>query len=373
MVGVDVGVGLHSRRSAMKIVEVIANQIKTTVFSRIIAINQKVCLIIDEATTLSMKAVLIVFVRVEDPECPAPVFVELLELQKQDAETIYSASLGSLHKLGFTTKYLQKNLIAFCSDGANIMLERKSGVSARIAQDFPNIVIWYCLSHRLQLVLDDAIREVKQINHFKIFLDKILTTFQKFCKSQNDLFQISEQLGIEIVKIGRVLGPRWAACSLRATIAVWRAYPALHQFFQGNGRFPGMASRFENLNFLKDLALMIDILNEISLSSNVLQGREINIIMAEKLVLQTINAFEVLRQRKDRYETELVEVLKTQAFKNINLAPNQRFVALPHDKFLSSIITNLKKRLMDCDHLRTSSLLPDVNKLHFITYLEPDY
>ena len=47
------------------------------------------------------------------------------------------------------------------------------------------------------------------------------------------LFKISEMLGQQILKIhvGRVLGPRWAACSLRSALAVWRAYPALYKYF----------------------------------------------------------------------------------------------------------------------------------------------
>ena len=45
------------------------------------------------------------------------------------------------------------------------------------------------------------------------------------------LFKISEMLGQQILKIGRVLGPRWAACSLRSALAVWRAYPAMYKYF----------------------------------------------------------------------------------------------------------------------------------------------
>ena len=46
-----------------------------------------------------------------------------------------------------------------------------------------------------------------------------------------ELFKVSEMLGQQILKIGRALGPRWAACSLRSAHAVWRAYPALYKYF----------------------------------------------------------------------------------------------------------------------------------------------
>ena len=102
-------------------------------------------------------------------------------------------------------------------------------------------------------------------------MDKIYTIFHQSNKNQMQLFKISEELGQQILKIGRVLGPSWAACSLRSVLAVWRAYPALYKYFSSEAKHSGMAARLCNKHFLEDLALMIDILQEISLLSNVLQ------------------------------------------------------------------------------------------------------
>ena len=156
--------------------------------------------------------------------------------------------LKSLHDAGFNKEYLINNLIAFCSDGASVMLGRNSGVGARLKKDFLNIVIWHCLNHCLQLALDDSVNDIKQMNHFKIFMDKIYTIFHQSNKNQMQLYNISEKLGLEILKIGRVLGPRWAACSLRSATAVWRAYPALYKYFSTKKKHSGMASRLCNKN-----------------------------------------------------------------------------------------------------------------------------
>ena len=72
---------------------------------------------------------------------------------------------------------MKNHLIAFCSDGTSVMLGWRSGVGIRLKNDFPNITLWHCLSHRLQLVLDDSVTDIKQVNHFKIFMDKIYTIF----------------------------------------------------------------------------------------------------------------------------------------------------------------------------------------------------
>ena len=47
------GVGLHSRKTVVKIVDHIATEIKKEIFCKIMAKNLKVCIIIDEASTIS--------------------------------------------------------------------------------------------------------------------------------------------------------------------------------------------------------------------------------------------------------------------------------------------------------------------------------
>ena len=166
--------------------------------------------------------------KIEDCEVSPIIFFNLVELEGQGAEQIYASLLKSLHDGGFDNEYLRNNLITFRSDGASVMLGRNSWVGTRLKNDYVNIILWHCLNHRFQLILDDSVNDIKQVNHFKIFMDKIYTIFYQSNKNQMQLFKISEMLGQQILKIGRVLGPRWAACSLRSALAVWRAYPALY-------------------------------------------------------------------------------------------------------------------------------------------------
>ena len=55
---VDMSVGLYS---AVKIVDFIAKDIKNEIFTEIIEQNIKICVIMDEASTISNKPVLIIF------------------------------------------------------------------------------------------------------------------------------------------------------------------------------------------------------------------------------------------------------------------------------------------------------------------------
>ena len=248
------GVGLYSRKAAVKIIDHIATQIRKELFTKIIEKSLKICIIIDEASTAPSKPVVVIFVKIEDCNFSPMIFLDLVELGGQGAEEIYTCLLNSLHLVGFDKEYLKNNLIAFCSDGASVMLGPRSGVGIKLKNDFSNIVLWHCLILRLQLVLDDSVTDIKQVNYFKIFMNKIYTIFHQSNKNQMALFKISEELGQQIIKIGRVFGPRWSAYSLRAALAVWRAYPALWKYFSNLTKHSGMAARLSNKYFLDDVA-----------------------------------------------------------------------------------------------------------------------
>ena len=59
--GVDMGVGLHSRKTEVTIVAHIAKDIRCQIFSKIMKEGLKICVIEDEASTISCKPVLIIY------------------------------------------------------------------------------------------------------------------------------------------------------------------------------------------------------------------------------------------------------------------------------------------------------------------------
>ena len=157
-----------------------------------------------------------------------------------------------------------------------------------------------------------------------------------------------------MLKIGRVLGPRWASCSLRSALAVWRTYPALYRYFISSTKFSGIAARLCNKNFLRDLALMIDILHEISSLSNALQARGTGLFRAENLIKSSIKAFELLKDNIGRFEKEIDERV-ADAFKEIQFIENHKFASLSRQMLLDAIKKNMKKRLFADNHVKAIS------------------
>ena len=74
--GVDLGVGLHSRYTAVKIVDHVGNEIKNNIFTKIIKRNRKVCIIVDEVSSISNKPVLIIFLKIEDCDHSPTIFLD---------------------------------------------------------------------------------------------------------------------------------------------------------------------------------------------------------------------------------------------------------------------------------------------------------
>ena len=206
------------------------------------------------------------------------------------------------------------------------MLGKISGVSSGIKRDFPNIVIWHCLNYCLQLVLDDSIKDIKQVNHFMIFLDEIYKIFHQSNKNQMNIFRISEQLGLQIIKIEKFYCQDWllAVSDQQRQLA---CFSCIFLFFNNNKIFARMAKRFSNLYFLEDLVLMIDILKEISLLSESLQARNMNITRADKLIKRSMNALKIMKDAKGPYESRIDEMMAFDTFSDIDIIYNAKFVS----------------------------------------------
>ncbi len=67
------------------------------------------------------------------------------------------------------------------------MLGSKAGVAAKIVQMFPNVLIWHCMNHRLELSVGDAVEEVAGLNQFQSFFDKVYSLYHASAKNLCEL------------------------------------------------------------------------------------------------------------------------------------------------------------------------------------------
>lgn len=109
------------------------------------------------------------------------------------------------------------------------MVGSKSGVGSLLLQDYPRLMLWHCANHRLELSVNDTVKESSGANPFKIFMDRLYSPYSKSQKNEQELKQCTSELA-ELLKVGRVLDTR-RAVSLRSVKAIWKSYGKLASHF----------------------------------------------------------------------------------------------------------------------------------------------
>jgi hypothetical protein len=354
--GIDLGITLHSRYSATEISDHLAVEMRERVVKSIIQNQSKIAVLVDESTTSGSKSALILHVKAflgeGDPEV---IFLELLELSSETAACVTDCILEYLQD-HFTNKFLEEHWIAFISDGASVMLGKKSGVASRLIQKFPNLFIWHCMNHRLELAVGDAVGAVTNINHFKIFMDAVHNVYSMSPKNKRELSEICGELEIQFVKVGRVLGIRWAASSLRSVAAVWRTYSALCGHFRlasedhnrdlrERQKYKGLLLRLQSPEMLCDLGLLYDVLNEMAMLSQELQKRNMTIPKANSCIDRTIRVLSSMKDNPGPKHSEALSAATKLEFRAIILIPNNKIKCINSKQFLQSLIDSLTQRM----------------------------
>ena len=62
----------------------------------------------------------------------------------------------------------------------------------------------------------------------------------------------------------------------------------------------------------------------------------------------------MMKEMKGSYETKIHETVASNTFLHIKFVRNKKYINLPRQSLLDSIIKNLKLRLMDSDEIKAS-------------------
>lgn len=194
--GIDIGNTLHSRFSSTSIVSHIAVEMKKKIVCNIVKSKSKLSVLIDESTTLSTKSAMVVYIKASISfEDPIFIFLAVVELEHQTSENIVAQLIDCLHNSGFNNEYLINNLISFVSDGASVLLGKNAGVAKWLKDIYPLIFSWHCLNHRLELAVNDTMKDLNSTYHFKSFIDSLYVLYNS-PKSSIEIKDICNELNI---------------------------------------------------------------------------------------------------------------------------------------------------------------------------------
>lgn len=358
--GVDLGRVLHSNVICTDIVDHISTEMRKAVIAQMIATKCPFAVLIDESTSIARLSCMVVYVRATFNEQIGPVtfFLDMVELGATTAAGVEKSLVACLSGHGLTVEHLKDHWVGFGCDGASVMMGSKAGVAVRLKSQFPLLISWHCFNHRLELAVGDAVKCCTEINHFKSFMDLLYSTYSMSPKLQRELTECAGELDVQLNRIGRVLDVRWSASSCRTVRAVWRSYEALHGHFSSKvqdadldskdkAKFSGMVRKMENGNFIQNLGLMLDALEELADLSLALQKADITLPAANKLIARQVQVFSARKECDSEYYSEACQAVAAGTFRGITVASSvgkERLISKP--QFYQALADSMAARLI---------------------------
>jgi len=149
---------------------------------------------------------------------------------------------------------------------------------------------------------------------------------------------------------------RWVASSFRAVSAVWHSFPALAQHFQNaskdetrqsteKGRFQALLSKLCTTSFVKNLALMVDVLTELKNLSETLQNRSTTLPKAQNLLTVYIGRIESLVVSPGEHSILAQPAEEAMSFQEVQLREG-RGPVINQAQFIRAVADNMKQRLI---------------------------
>ena len=166
----------------------------------------------DEATDVSNKSVLVVFIRfvpTESPLKPETHFLGARELEATNADSIVRVIKSILCEKNLPLS----NMVGIATDGASVMTGCRIGVVTQFKKECPFLVANHCLAHRLQLVTEKAATCVPDINKYIGTLNCFAKAL-KFSPKLTRALETSKTVnGVTANKIKQVFFTRWLSFS----------------------------------------------------------------------------------------------------------------------------------------------------------------
>ncbi|KAL4125788.1 hypothetical protein QTP88_010028 [Uroleucon formosanum] len=133
-------------------------------------------------------------------------FLGFIDCSKnQNAESLYQYILWYLKKCKLSSK---PQIVAQSYDGANVMSGKFNGLQNKIKSQYPYAIYTHCMAHKMNLIVLDMCRYVKETRHVFNTLESLYIHFSHPSKNQK-LIEIQTKLGIKYTSMIRLSDTRW--------------------------------------------------------------------------------------------------------------------------------------------------------------------
>ena len=196
------------------------------------------------------------------------------------AKGILDAIQTSFEKIGVSSEDLLKKLVAFGADGTNSNSGEIGGTIAVLRETFGDWIIFiWCVSHRLELGIKDALKGTVFDDIDELLLN-IYLLYKKSPKKLRELqtihdsFKEIHEFEVGSVKPKRAGGTRWIAHKMKAMIVLLDKYGILIQHLEmmsvdktykakERAKFSGYLRKWKNARYPVLLCLFVELLSPV--------------------------------------------------------------------------------------------------------------
>ena len=265
-----------SRQSGKEFQESVATVIHDSIIKKIKQAKM-LAILIDESTDISVSKQMVVYARVVDENfnvCTHLLKNICISDPKSDAKVLYD----SLFKYLVDEEIDIGKLKGFGSDGAAVMVGKRSGVATRLKEVSPHCVNIHCMAHRFNLCTSQASKNVTYVKEFEKILTDLFYYFggSKSGNRKCELEEIQKILDDPQVKMKQCHEIRWIAC-YEAVHSIYKTWTSLVTFFKKHPSDKNFLEKLTNFKFLTTLYMMMDILPSVAQMSMSLQKQDVDV------------------------------------------------------------------------------------------------
>jgi len=181
-----------------------------------------------------------------------------------------------------------------------------------------------------------------------------------------ELKECALSLEQRILKIGKILTIRWVASSCRRVRAVWNNFAVLHKHFleasldntrdtKERSKYLGLNKMLTSNEFILNLGILLDALNELSDLSLQLQNRDLSLVSAHILIERTIRVIDSMVEIQGPKLKEVNLAYQDMNFKEVKLTSHKSVQRINSSQFFRSLSNNLKSRLFTTQSSNSSN------------------
>ena len=337
--GVKFGSSLRDRMTCTRMIDCIATQMRSRLLEKILDSDELFSVVIDESDNISNTCCLIFYIHTIVDDKPITLFLDIVEVKSRDSESLKKLILEVLDLFGFKDGIRMSRFAQLVTDGASTFVGSKTGVGTLLKKQYPSLITWHCLAHRLELAVTEVRKDHDQIAEIQKIFGDIHTFYNRSSLRMSHLKQICDDLCCQFKKIGRIFTIRWVASSFKSVNSLLESFEAI--FTHINESNPQIGKIMRDFNFVYNLLVLKEALTIIVTLSTQLQIRNLGVIEAHKNIIACVKK---LKTASKSTSSDLSELISSKKFANIALVKYEKIKMIDRSSFFIELADRIRTR-----------------------------